>query len=119
MEIAQLILSILHAWELDSDLDRVCSAKLGLLKPKVPLCFGLISREGHLSLLLPTAVSRPKTAPPNESASGFFAKRYHWQISSSLTTQHLLAITSVANTLMSMNNAGFLPDHENKRRIVK
>lgn len=112
-EIAQLLLSVLHSWEMDSDLDNVCSGKLGLLKPKWPLSFGLISREGHLTLILPTE--------REPSIDGFtnFAKNLHWSTSSSLTTQHLLSIVSVANTLMSTNNAGFLPDHEKKRKILK
>lgn len=35
MEIAQLLLSLLHSWGLDNDLDRVCQVKLGLLRPMV------------------------------------------------------------------------------------
>lgn len=35
MEIAQLLLSLLHAWGMDNDLDRVCQVKLGLLRPMV------------------------------------------------------------------------------------
>ena len=32
----------------------------------------------------------------------------HWQLSSSLTTQHLIGIVSIANTLMSMNHISFV-----------
>lgn len=39
MEIAQLLLSLLHTWGLDHDLDRVCQVKLGLLRPMVRLYF--------------------------------------------------------------------------------
>lgn len=46
MEIAQLLLSLLHGWSLDEDLDQVCQNRLGLAKPKSPVCFGLISRSG-------------------------------------------------------------------------
>lgn len=35
MEIAQLLLSLLHSWGLDNDLDGMCQAKLGLLRPMV------------------------------------------------------------------------------------
>lgn len=35
MEIGQVLLSLLHAWGLDPDLDRVCETKLGLLRPMV------------------------------------------------------------------------------------
>ncbi|KAJ8302878.1 hypothetical protein KUTeg_019274 [Tegillarca granosa] len=53
METAQLFMSCLHAWGLDPDLDKLCINKLGLLKPKCPISFGLISRSGHMSLMLP------------------------------------------------------------------
>merc|ERR1719347_966793 len=35
LEIGQLLLSVLHAWGLDKDLDKVAVNKLGLLKPKL------------------------------------------------------------------------------------
>nr|CAD7438380.1 unnamed protein product [Timema bartmani] len=46
MEIAQLLLSLLHAWGMDPDLDRVCESKLGLLRPMVPVSFGVLSKGG-------------------------------------------------------------------------
>lgn len=46
MEVAQLILSLLHAWGIDPDLDRVCEGKLGLLRPMVPISFGVLSKGG-------------------------------------------------------------------------
>ncbi|XP_053401409.1 WD repeat-containing protein 7-like isoform X1 [Mercenaria mercenaria] len=158
MEIAQLFMSMLHAWGLDPDLDKLCLNKLGLLKPKSPISFGLISREGHMSLMLPgwhkgvcskgdpivamdtkgqRATLRQQTRsemdPGSESdlinlssqgAEGsqvskvdlkaeiekeiyMFTKKARWQISSAVTTQHLLSVISVANTLMSMNHATF------------
>lgn len=53
MDIAQLFMSCLHAWGLDPDLDRLCTSKLGLLKPSCPISFGMLSRDGHMSLMLP------------------------------------------------------------------
>lgn len=47
MEIAQLLLSLLHAWGLDPDLDLVCEGKLGLLRPMVPVSFGVLSKGGE------------------------------------------------------------------------
>ena len=35
MQIAQMLLSSLHAWGLDPDLDHLCVKKLGLLRPAV------------------------------------------------------------------------------------
>lgn len=46
MEVAQLLLSLLHGWFLDEDLDHVCRSRLGLSKPKTPVCYGLLSRSG-------------------------------------------------------------------------
>lgn len=157
MEIAQLFMSMLHAWGLDPDLDKLCLNKLGMLKPKSPTSFGLISREGHMSLMLPGwhkgVCSRSEPIPmeikgqratlrqqrrsgtnetgldsdtdlvgfSNQKAEDIqvdikaeiekeicmFTKRARWQISSAVTTQHLLSVISVANTLMSMNHATF------------
>ena len=53
LDTAQLFISLLHAWGLDPDLDRVCLNKLGLLAPQCPISFGLVSRMGHMSLMLP------------------------------------------------------------------
>lgn len=53
MEIAQLLLSLLHAWGLDPDLDLVCEGKLGLLRPMVPVSFGVLSKGGELIVLIP------------------------------------------------------------------
>lgn len=50
LDVAKLCLSLLHAWTLDADLDAVCLKKLKLLKPAVPLSFGVVSRQGNTSL---------------------------------------------------------------------
>jgi hypothetical protein len=44
LEIGQVLLSLLHAWGLDKDLDKVAMSKLGLLKPRVPVSYGLMSK---------------------------------------------------------------------------
>jgi hypothetical protein len=41
----------------------------------------------------------------------------HWKLSSAVTTQHLLAVISVANTLMSMSNATFVPSYRTKEPL--
>ncbi|XP_070197340.1 WD repeat-containing protein 7-like isoform X2 [Littorina saxatilis] len=225
MEIAQLFTSCLHAWGLDPDLDRLCVNKLGLLKPRCPISFGLLSYQGHMSLMLPgwqgsahnphsggepgshrsmgmtggagvapdadaplisfgdnggnsfrqpkptllaqrmgsvpfddahystdetdsegdTAktdvkvvrkVERPPASPQpprlkNTKAYSFgtsteaceYSTKVRWQMSSAITTQHLLSVISVANTLMSMTRASFLmmnnPHHILLKRDVQ
>uniref|UniRef100_A0A915CPE1 Uncharacterized protein n=1 Tax=Ditylenchus dipsaci TaxID=166011 RepID=A0A915CPE1_9BILA len=53
MDTARLLLSLLHAWNMDENLDPICLKNLKLLKPKVPICYGTISRKGHISLYMP------------------------------------------------------------------
>lgn len=35
MEVAQLLLSLIHSWGIDLHLDKVCETQLGLLRPQV------------------------------------------------------------------------------------
>ncbi|XP_041377022.1 WD repeat-containing protein 7-like isoform X4 [Gigantopelta aegis] len=201
LESAQLFMSCLHAWGLDPDLDKLCTNKLGLLKPQCPISFGLLSRQGHMSLMLPgwhkrvcqvelSALKgdnpvaaktlseqarmhgeslkdrRPSSEPmkptllaqrsgsvpfdvehlmfvsedasvpmsgppfadppvPTISKIGenlllqetrIFSAKARWQISSGVTTQHLLSVISVANTLMSMSHSSFLRQRQSKRK---
>ena len=41
-----------------------------------------------------------------------YSTKVRWQMSSAITTQHLLSVISVANTLMSMSRASFLMMHQ-------
>ena len=100
LEIGQLLLSTLHAWGLDKDLDRVALNKLGLLRPKRSLCFGLVSKTGAMSLSLPTWCPRPSSSHTS-SATEYFTSLGHWELSHTLATQHLLSLIAITNTLMS------------------
>ncbi|XP_076337758.1 WD repeat-containing protein Rbcn-3B isoform X2 [Tachypleus tridentatus] len=142
MEIAQVLLSVLHAWGLDADLDRVCESKLGLLRPMRPVCFGVLSRSGHMALLLPTymhksdvpSIKEETTRAPagkhvrlspaiplelieEEERARRFSSVNHWELSTAVTTNHLLSVISLANTLMSMNSATFIPEQEKRRKL--
>lgn len=135
MEIAQLLLSLLHAWGMDGDLDRVCQVKLGLLRPMVPLSFGVLSKGNYMSLFLPTwhntipvdeqtvtDMGVPnKHIPPElirrEQITRVFTSRTHWELSTMLTSNHLLAIIALSHTLMSMSNATFVPEQERNRKL--
>lgn len=139
MEIAQLILSLLHAWGLDPDLDRVCESKLGLLRPLRPVCYGILGKNGYMSLLLPMTLARIGDDVPKEQKDGkhirmatpemekaldetrahIFASRVHWELSTAITTSHLLSLISLANTLMSMSSATFIAEQERKRRLAR
>ncbi|KAL3258557.1 hypothetical protein MRX96_046398 [Rhipicephalus microplus] len=142
MEISQLLLSVLHAWGLDPDLDKVCESKLGLLCPMRPTCFGLLSRGNHMSLLLPTHMYSMMPLSPNAGSTGSgskerkvvtmpvpkeqieeeerarrFSSKGHWELSTAVTTNHLLSAIALANTFKSMRSATFVPEQEKRRRL--
>lgn len=97
LDVARLMLSMLHAWSLDEDLDEVCEKRLSLHRPRHQVYFGNVSRQGELSVSLPT-----RFATDFDS----FCKKFRWQASHSLNTSHLLAVISTSNTLMAMKNSG-------------
>lgn len=148
MQVAQLLLSQLHAWGLDIGLDQMCQAKLGLLSPIRPAHFGLLSRSGHMALFLPTHMYKlypakilQTDAAANVTGNKFsesgrsvtlavgkeilieeerarrFAARGHWEMAKAITTNHLLSLISLANTLMSMNSATFIDEQERRRKL--
>uniref|UniRef100_A0A1X7SL16 Uncharacterized protein n=1 Tax=Amphimedon queenslandica TaxID=400682 RepID=A0A1X7SL16_AMPQE len=49
----RLLVSCLHAWNLDNSLDKECEDTLGLVRSSCPVSFGLLSKGGGLSLVLP------------------------------------------------------------------
>ncbi|KFV76410.1 WD repeat-containing protein 7 [Struthio camelus australis] len=120
MDTAKLFMSCLHAWGLNSVLDELCLNRLGMLKPHCSVSFGLLSRGGHMSLMLP-GYNQSIGKPPYDSmelgrkmsiTEGLGKGTYG--VSRAVTTQHLLSIISLANTLMSMTNATFIGDHMKK-----
>lgn len=48
-----------------------------------------------------------------------FTAQSHWELSTTITTYHLLAIIAIANTLMSMNNASFVAEQERSRKLLR
>ncbi|CRK99649.1 CLUMA_CG012960, isoform A [Clunio marinus] len=141
MEVAQLMLSLIHSWGLDPLLDIVCETQLGLLRPMVPISYGVLSKGGYMSLLLPTwqntikketvqdllkgmeSIQLNKSLPENllrqEALTRLFTARLHWELSTTLTSNHLLGMVAMSNTLMSMNMATFIPEQERTRKISK
>ena len=130
LEIGQLLLSLLHGWGLDKELDKVCLSKLGLLRPRVPISYGILSKGGVMSLSLPTWYPRPgaekpvsteiKPAPHSkiDLDTHYFTALGHWELSHTITTNHLLSIIAITNTLVSVSNASFIPEQERKRKLV-
>uniref|UniRef100_UPI003590172C WD repeat-containing protein 7-like isoform X2 n=1 Tax=Myxine glutinosa TaxID=7769 RepID=UPI003590172C len=106
METACLVMSCLHTWGLEPLLDNLCLQRLGMLRPHHPVAFGLVSRGGQMALMLP--------GWRREMDSGRQPVNSTHGVSRSVTTQHLLSFISLANTLMSMTDATFLPENNNQ-----
>lgn len=121
MDTAKLFMSCLHAWGLNSMLDEVCVSRLGMLRPHTPISFGLISRGGHMSLMLPTfkdsllrQLARGVGPEGRKLSVSEVVGKGTYGVSRAVTTQHLLSVISLANTLMSMTNATFVGEHMKK-----
>nr|KAF6424207.1 WD repeat domain 7 [Rousettus aegyptiacus] len=120
MDTAKLFMSCLHAWGLNEVLDEVCLDRLGMLKPHCPVSFGLLSRGGHMSLMLPgynraaCTLSHEKAEAGRKLPATEGVGKGTYGVSRAVTTQHLLSVISLANTLMSMTNATFIGDHMKK-----
>lgn len=115
ISIVRLLLSCLHAWNLDKELDQSCITQLGLVKPTRPVSYGLLSRGSCLSLVLPgcglhrvaemSAASDQAAEKRSTQLNAVLMMTHHlrWQLSQSLTTQHLLTVVSITNTLMNQS----------------
>ncbi|XP_064902809.1 WD repeat-containing protein 7-like isoform X2 [Columba livia] len=119
MDTAKLFMSCLHAWGLNSVLDELCLDRLGMLKPHCSVSFGLLSRGGHMSLMLPgynQPVGQPSCGAEGARKASLTEGlgKGTYGVSRAVTTQHLLSVISLANTLMSMTNATFIGDHMKK-----
>ncbi|XP_023998730.2 WD repeat-containing protein 7-like, partial [Salvelinus sp. IW2-2015] len=121
MDTAKLFMSCLHAWGLNGPLDEVCLSRLGMLKPHCPISFGLISRGGHMSLMLPTfkeSLLRQMALSTGRKLSlSEMVGKGTYGVSRAVTTQHLLSVISLANTLMGMTNATFVGEHMKKTPV--
>uniref|UniRef100_A0A673AYQ1 WDR72-like alpha-solenoid domain-containing protein n=1 Tax=Sphaeramia orbicularis TaxID=375764 RepID=A0A673AYQ1_9TELE len=112
MDTAKLFMSCLHAWGLNLQLDNICMDRLGMLRPHCPISFGLISRGGHMSLMLPTF--KLSLATGRKLSLSDIVGKGTYGVSRAVTTQHLLSVISLANTLMGMTNATFVGEHMKK-----
>jgi hypothetical protein len=51
MDTAKLLVSLIQAWDLDENVNRICIENLKLSRPKIPLSFGTISKSILFSLV--------------------------------------------------------------------
>lgn len=67
----------------------------------------------HLEKSLPPEIIR------QENLTRLFTHRLHWELSTTLTSNHLLAMVSMSNTLMSMTMATFIPERERNKKLLR
>ena len=92
-----------------------------------------------MSLPLPTWYPRPPAGQPpsaelrpthlpsglsgadlaRETDTCYFTALGHWELSHVVTTNHLLSVIAITNTLVSVSNATFVPEQERKRKLVR
>ena len=53
LKLTNILLSSLHVWSIDNQLDNLFEVKLGISKPKHPIAFGRISRGAHVFVMFP------------------------------------------------------------------
>lgn len=72
------------------------------------------------SAKLPDDILVPKELTPElirqENLTRIFTARLHWELSTTITSNHLLAMVAMSNTLMSMQLATFIPEHERNKK---
>lgn len=69
--------------------------------------------DSQLSKSLPESLLR------QEALTKLFTARLHWELSTTLTSNHLLGMVAMSNTLMSMNMATFVPESERSRKLMR
>lgn len=52
-----------------------------------------------------------------ENLTRIFTARLHWELSTTITSNHLLAMVAMSNTLMSMQLATFIPERERNKKL--
>ena len=111
--LSRIVVSALHAWHLESNLDNFLVEQLRLHVPKYPLIFGLL-RRGAAIIHMPSEGAVQETVCQtnffsNENLKGAVAAgqyldlNEHWRTSCDLTDLHLMAITSLSNAIMSLS----------------
>lgn len=59
----------------------------------------------------------PKEQIEEEERARRFSSKGHWELSTAVTTNHLLSAIALANTFKSMRSATFVPEQEKRRRL--
>ncbi len=120
IKLTNILLSTLHIWSIDSNLDKQFSDKLNIQKPKYPIQFGRISRGAHLFVMFPPS-KNAKIASKSMNLINFEETTTEFSLETnqkepqspeyspsasikSLNTELLLTILAISNSFMSLQN---------------
>ncbi|GMT20536.1 hypothetical protein PFISCL1PPCAC_11833 [Pristionchus fissidentatus] len=110
-DLARIVLSLLHAWNLDDDLDRVCAKKLQLQPiARVPTFASSTRGDGKTCIFMPSAELTDVKA---------WSLAARWSYASSLNTVHLLATIGLLNTLMALRGASWTRTKRTTTSMIK
>ena len=101
----RFLISCLHSWGMDSQLDSTCQEYLKIRLPVLfGMCpqYGLLSKYSCISLYLPGWGLEPDSLKAQDTPVSSFPLCYKWCLSPGLTTQHLLALTSLSYCCMNL-----------------
>src|SRR3569832_1255907 len=91
----------------------------GLCQLKRPPTFGGVSKEGHLTLVLPQPSRRLAHRRPSDATIVRLDYSSRWTLNSALTTQHMLALVATADANASCDALAFNNDYWKIRRFLR
>ena len=123
IKLSHILLSCMHVWTIEPNLDKMFVDRLNLQKPKYPVAFGRISRGAHLFVMFPPKrallgfddLAKPLIDLDEEKCFFDLNKKSNepetpsptretWLSTKQLTTEHLLAILAISNSFMNLSN---------------
>ncbi|KAF0989755.1 hypothetical protein HZS_7836, partial [Henneguya salminicola] len=115
---AKFLISCLRPWGLDSQLDDICKNSLDLSSPISPVSFGFMA---HNKLQLSMPGWSPNTSSSQSTSILELNYNNHWQMSSVMTAQHLVALASLTNAVLHLYTLDswkepVVPPHHNQQK---
>ncbi|CAF1110946.1 unnamed protein product [Adineta steineri] len=126
--VSNFLVSLLHPWSFDKNMDKVCQERLQLNRTNRFLSYGILSKNDHLTIVLPTWQKYlndnvPETFLPNPTTTLIlfdgmevnedealkqkqerietYVYHWRWKYSSILNTEHLLSLVTMVYILMN------------------
>ncbi|CAF0886321.1 unnamed protein product [Rotaria sordida] len=143
--LSNLLVSLLHPWSFDKNIDRICQERLRLNRVNRLLSYGILSKNEHLTIVLPTwqqylndhvpeaFLSLPTTLisfagmetdddatlKQKQERMETYVYHWRWKYSTILNTEHLLSSVTMVYILMNcdrwINN---IPNDQDEQALL-